>query len=62
MIEQTGVAEARQAIANSEVVEETGLTYRSYSKKTNLRRQWSPHGENIFLKSYIFAPPLPFFK
>ncbi|KAK7588245.1 hypothetical protein V9T40_005490 [Parthenolecanium corni] len=43
MIEQTGVAEARQAIANSEVVEETGLHYRSYSKKNNFKRQWSPH-------------------
>lgn len=50
MIEQTGVAEARQAIANSEVVEETGLHYRSYSKKNNFKRQWSPHGKTVFFR------------
>lgn len=57
MIEQTGAAEARQAIANGEVIEESGLNYRSYGKKNNFRKQWSPHGNIFFLTKHF----IPFF-
>lgn len=44
VIEQTGVSEARNAIANSEAVEEHSLSYKSYNKKNCFRKQWTPHG------------------
>lgn len=42
IIEQTGLSDARNALANSEVIEECGSNYTSYNKKCNYRKQWSP--------------------
>ncbi|XP_065201964.1 transcription factor TFIIIB component B'' homolog [Planococcus citri] len=50
VIEQTGVSEARNALANSEVVEECALSYTSYNKRNSFRKQWSPHETLKFYK------------
>lgn len=47
VIEQTGVSEARNALANSEVIEECALSYTSYNKRNSFRKQWSPHGISV---------------